>query len=215
MKKYYVFSLLLGSVFVIMYSAYGIAFWYGSNLIVNEISSPGTIFTVFYLKMNRLLHNLNFNIIINVHQVFFSVMAGAFSVGNALPFINSVNIAIKAASNIFNIIDNKPKIDPYSSQGKKINKIQGKIEFKNVNFTYPTKSSTSVSYTITDIIFKVIKINFLIVKIKVLNNLSLTIEPRQTVALVGSSGSGKSTIGSLLLRFYDPTEGQVSKIVFL
>lgn len=48
--------------------------------------------------------------------------------------------------------------------------------------------------------------------IKVLNNLSLTIEPGQTVALVGSSGSGKSTIANLLLRFYDPTEGQVSKI---
>lgn len=43
-----------------------------------------------------------------------------------------------------------------------------------------------------------------------MNNLSLTIEPGQTVALVGSSGNGKSTIGSLLLRFYDPTEGQVS-----
>ncbi|XP_060833694.1 ATP-dependent translocase ABCB1-like isoform X2 [Rhopalosiphum padi] len=163
MKKYYVFSILLGSVFVIMYSAYGIAFWYGSNLIVNKISSPGSIFTVF-----------------------FSVMAGAFSVGNALPFINSVSIAIGAASNIFNIIDNKPKIDPYSSQGKKLNKIQGKIEFKNVNFTYPTKCSISV-----------------------LNNLSLTIEPGQTVALVGSSRDGKSTIGNLLLRFYDPTEGQV------
>lgn len=53
----------------------------------------------------------------------------------------------------------------------------------------------------------------LIVKLKVLNNLSLTIEPGQTVALVGSSGSGKSTVGSLLLRFYDPTEGQVIKIV--
>lgn len=44
-----------------------------------------------------------------------------------------------------------------------------------------------------------------------LENLSLTIEPGQTVALVGSSGGGKSTIGNLLLRFYDPTEGQVSK----
>lgn len=54
----------------------------------------------------------------------------------------------------------------------------------------------------------------LIVKLKVLNNLSLTIEPGQTVALVGSSGGGKSTVGSLLLRFYDPTEGQVRKIVF-
>jgi len=55
----------------------------------------------------------------------------------------------------------------------------------------------------------------LIVKLKVLNNLSLTIEPGQTVALVGSSGGGKTTVGSLLLRFYDPTEGQVSKIVIL
>lgn len=55
----------------------------------------------------------------------------------------------------------------------------------------------------------------LIVKLKVLNNLSLTIEPRQTVALVGSSGGGKSTVGNLLLRFYDPTEGQVRTIVFL
>ncbi|XP_022176200.1 multidrug resistance protein 1-like isoform X2 [Myzus persicae] len=163
MKKYYVFSILLGSIFVIMYSAYGIAFWYGSNLIVDGISSPGSIFTVF-----------------------FSVMAGAFSVGNALPFINSVSIAIGAASNVFDIIDSRPNIDPYSTQGKKINKIQGKIEFKNVNFAYPTRRS-----------------------IPVLNNLSLTIEPGQTVALVGSSGGGKSTVGSLLLRFYDPTEGQV------
>lgn len=50
--------------------------------------------------------------------------------------------------------------------------------------------------------------------LKVLNNLSLKVQPGQTVALVGSSGEGKSTIGSLLLRFYDPTEGQVSKIVY-
>jgi ABC-type multidrug transport system fused ATPase/permease subunit len=72
-------------------------------------------------------------------------MAGAFSVGNALPFINSVSIAIGAASTIFNIIDSKPNIDPYSSKGKKINKIQGKVEFKDVSFTYPTRNTVSVS----------------------------------------------------------------------
>jgi len=53
MKKYHVFSILLGSVFVIMYSTYGIAFWYGSNLIVDGISSPGSIFTVLSSKMNQ------------------------------------------------------------------------------------------------------------------------------------------------------------------
>lgn len=46
LKKYYIFAILLGSVFFIMYSGYGIAFWYGSNLIVEGISSPGSIFTV-------------------------------------------------------------------------------------------------------------------------------------------------------------------------
>jgi len=72
-------------------------------------------------------------------------MAGAFSVGNALPFLNSVSTAFGAASTIFDVIDNKPNIDPYSSRGKKINKIRGKIEFKNISFTYPTRSSVSVS----------------------------------------------------------------------
>src|SRR5690349_2092160 len=43
----------------------------------------------------------------------------------------------------------------------------------------------------------------------VLDNVSFHVRPGQTVALVGSSGSGKSTIGSLLLRFYDATSGQV------
>lgn len=66
--------------------------------------------------------------------------------GNALPFINLVSIAIGAASTIFDIIDSNPNIDPYSSRGKKINMLKGKIEFKNVSFTYPTRNTLSVSY---------------------------------------------------------------------
>jgi len=49
---------------------------------------------------------------------------------------------------------------------------------------------------------------------QVLNNLSFTIKPGQKVALVGSSGAGKSTIVGLLLRFYDPEAGQVNRFAF-
>lgn len=49
---------------------------------------------------------------------------------------------------------------------------------------------------------------------QVLNNLNFTIKPGQTVALVGSSGAGKSTIIGLLLRFYDAEAGQVNRFIY-
>lgn len=72
-------------------------------------------------------------------------MTGAFSIGNALPYVNAVGVALGAASTIFVIIDSKPDIDPYSSQGKKIKTIKGKIEFKNISFSYPTRPTVPVS----------------------------------------------------------------------
>jgi ABC-type multidrug transport system fused ATPase/permease subunit len=60
------------------------------------------------------------------------------------------------------------------------------VEFKHVEFAYPSRSETTV-----------------------LRGLSLTVEAGQTVALVGSSGAGKSTVVSLLLRFYDPVSGSI------
>ena len=66
------------------------------------------------------------------------------------------------------------------------NNFQGKIEFKNVTFAYPTKP-----------------------KQKVIKNLSLTINPGQQVAIVGYSGSGKSTIIQLIERFYYVNEGEI------
>ena len=64
-------------------------------------------------------------------------------------------------------------------------KIKGDIEFKNVTYTYPTRSTPA------------------------LNDISLKIKAGQTIALVGRSGAGKSTIASLLPRFYDVTQGEI------
>ena len=64
--------------------------------------------------------------------------------------------------------------------------VLGKIEFKDVWFRYPTRKGEFV-----------------------LKGLSLTIEPNESVALVGESGCGKSTFVNLMMRFYDPDFGQI------
>ncbi|XP_060869944.1 ATP-dependent translocase ABCB1-like isoform X2 [Metopolophium dirhodum] len=162
-NRYRVFSVGLGTVFMMMYIGYGVAFYYGANLVSIGEATPGTVFTVF-----------------------FSVMAGSFSIGSAIPYLNSVSTAIGVARNLYGIIDRVPKIDSYSKDGLKPIKVTGRIEIRNVDFRYPSRP-----------------------EVKVLNNLNFTIRPGQTVALVGSSGAGKSTIVGLLLRFYDPEAGQI------
>lgn len=64
--------------------------------------------------------------------------------------------------------------------------INGRIEFNSVNFSYPSRPN-----------------------IKILKSISFSVEPGKTLALVGVSGCGKSTIVSLIERFYDPTSGSV------
>lgn len=66
---------------------------------------------------------------------------------------------------------------------------EGSIEFRNVHFVYPTRP-----------------------EVQVLQGLNVKVNKGQTLALVGSSGCGKSTFIQLLERFYDPVEGQVVKI---
>ncbi|KAL1827593.1 hypothetical protein ACET3Z_006005 [Daucus carota] len=93
----------------------------------------------------------------------------------------------KSLSSVFEIIDRVPEIDPDDSAALKPCNVYGNIEFKNVDFCYPSAP-----------------------KVMILNNFSLKVSGGQTVAVVGVSGSGKSTIISLLERFYDPSAGQIS-----
>ncbi|XP_033097909.1 ATP-dependent translocase ABCB1-like [Anneissia japonica] len=121
-----------------------------------------------------------------VLTVFFCVMIGSFSLGNITPHLSSVATARGAAYALFEIIDNVPSIDSSSDGGLKPASLKGNIQVKNVNFSYPTRPD-----------------------VQVLNDISLEIVSGQTVALVGSSGCGKSTIVGLLQRFYDISGGQI------
>ena len=89
---------------------------------------------------------------------------------------------IASGERVFEIIDIKPEI-VNKPDAIKLEKFEDSIEFKNVSFSYSEK--------------------------KVLNDISFKVEKGKTIALVGPSGGGKSTLANLIPRFYDPDEGEV------
>lgn len=118
-----------------------------------------------------------------------TLMLGALGLGQALADLGDQKAALLAADRIFQSIDDgkQSPIDGISIKGVTPKEpARGRIVLQNVSFRYPTRP-----------------------KVEVCNGYNLVIEPGETVALVGPSGSGKSTIINLLLRFYDPSEGQV------
>uniref|UniRef100_A0A3Q2PIR9 ABC-type xenobiotic transporter n=1 Tax=Fundulus heteroclitus TaxID=8078 RepID=A0A3Q2PIR9_FUNHE len=123
----------------------------------------------------------------SVLTVFFVVIIGVFAMGQTSPNIQTFASARGAAYKVYNIIDHNPTIDSFSEMGHKPDLIKGNIEFNDIHFSYPSRPD-----------------------VKILGNMCLKVTSGQTMALVGSSGCGKSTTIQLLQRFYDPQEGSVS-----
>ncbi|KAM6282251.1 ATP-binding cassette sub-family B member 5 isoform 3-T3 [Porphyrio hochstetteri] len=122
----------------------------------------------------------------NVFIVFSSVIFAAMNVGQSASLAPDYGKARMSAQRIFKLLDRKPLIDSYSEEGEKLGNFEGNIEFRNIHFVYPTRPEAQV-----------------------LQGLNVKVNKGQTLALVGSSGCGKSTSIQLLERFYDPVEGQV------
>ena len=107
--------------------------------------------------------------------------------GSSLLFcIIAITSACGAAAKVFATIDRVPSIDSASEEGAKPSKVTGEIVLENVDFNYPARPD-----------------------VQVVKNLSITFPAGKTTALVGASGSGKSTVISLVERFYDPLAGSV------
>merc|ERR1712216_424044 len=98
--------------------------------------------------------------------------------------------AIGSAERIFRILDQEPSINVVGGLKPNDDAFTGKIEFKNVCFSYPSRAD-----------------------LRVINDFNLKCEPSNVVALVGPSGAGKSTIISLLQRFYDLSAGAGSILI--
>ena len=116
-------------------------------------------------------------------------MFGAMGMGAALADMGSQKEGLQAADRIFEALREAEEspIDGLSKAGENLkDRSRGCIELKNVQFAYPTRPD-----------------------IEVCKGMSLRIEAGELVAFVGPSGSGKSSIMSLLLRYYDPSSGSL------
>ncbi|PGH02518.1 hypothetical protein AJ79_07631 [Helicocarpus griseus UAMH5409] len=129
------------------------------------------------------------------------VQSGAISIGDLTSFLMYTAYAgssmfglssfyselmkgVGAASRLFELQDRNPTVSP--TKGDKVISARGPIRFKNLDFSYPTRPAVTI--------FK---------------DLDFEIPQGSNVAIVGPSGGGKSTIASMLLRFYNPTKGQI------
>ena len=110
----------------------------------------------------------------------------AVGVSQVSALTGDVSIARPAAQALFKLLDRKPAIDSADPGGLQPDACAGQLELVDVAFTYPTRPG-----------------------VPVFQRLSLQVPAGRTLALIGESGSGKSTVIQLLLRFYDPDAGSV------
>eukprot|EP00386_Alphamonas_edax_P014233 GDKI01043790.1.p1 GENE.GDKI01043790.1~~GDKI01043790.1.p1 ORF type:complete len:1433 (+),score=480.23 GDKI01043790.1:114-4412(+) len=172
----------LGSMMCTLFLTFGLGFWYAGKLVADSKEA------VFEKYPDEGCAAAGANCVDggDLLTVFMCVLMSSFALGAAAPALSAYSKARSAAGRVYELIDRKSPIDPYSTEGTIPKEIHGKIEFKNIDFAFPSRKEKQI--------FK---------------NMSLTVEAGQTVALVGASGCGKSTTVSLFERFYDPDNGQV------
>lgn len=136
-----------------------IVIWIGSKLFSLNLANPGDI-TAFTIYMAQILTSLI--MITNIFNTFVRTKASTARI-----------------KEIFNCEDD------FTEKGK-VSELKGKIEFKNVTFSYPNGSG-----------------------IPAINDLSFSLNAGEKLAIIGPTGSGKSTIVWLLLRFYDVNKGEI------
>ncbi|ORX57903.1 P-loop containing nucleoside triphosphate hydrolase protein [Piromyces finnis] len=120
-----------------------------------------------------------------VFRVLISILMGILMVTTLSSILNAFSEASGAAVKLFEIIERKPSINPDAGMIPE-EPLKGYIQFENVIFSYPARPD-----------------------VEVLKGISFNCKPGQTIALVGSSGSGKSTIVQLLERFYQKKSGRI------
>ncbi|KAL2843559.1 P-loop containing nucleoside triphosphate hydrolase protein [Aspergillus pseudodeflectus] len=159
------FAVVIGGILGIMYLNYGLGLWMGARFLVEDSGNvqPGDILTIMM-----------------------AIILGSYSLGNVAPNVQAFSDAVAAATKILGTIDRQSPLNPLSSEGKRLPRVRGEIELRNIRHAYPSRP-----------------------EVIVMDRFNLRVPAGKTTAFVGPSGSGKSTIIGLLERFYNPVAGSV------
>ncbi|MGL5164131.1 MAG: lipid A export permease/ATP-binding protein MsbA, partial [Plesiomonas shigelloides] len=150
-----------------------------SDPLVQIIASSALCVVLYVASLPEVMQTLSAGTI----TVVFSSMMALLRPLKSLTNVNAqFQRGMAACQTLFTILDMEPEKDDGT---RRLERAKGDIEFRNVTFTYPTKDTPA------------------------LKNISFTVPAGKTVALVGRSGSGKSTIANLLTRFYDIQAGEI------
>ena len=147
---------------------------------IQVIASIALAFVLYMASMPSMMQDLTAGTFVSV--VFYMVML-LKPLKQLTTVNNEFQKGMAACSSIFEILDTA---DEDNSGTNELGRARGELVFNDVTFTYPGKSTPA------------------------LKNISFSANPGQTIALVGRSGSGKSTISALLTRFYSPQQGTIS-----
>ncbi|KAH0829239.1 hypothetical protein AYO21_09808 [Fonsecaea monophora] len=118
--------------------------------------------------------------------VVFILIEATLVLSQVAPFLHLFGAAVASFQKLREDMDREPLINGTAASGFPFSQAEGGFEFQGVSFNYPSRPEVTV-----------------------LDQINLRIPPRKHTAIVGFSGSGKSTIAGLLTRLYDPTQGQV------
>lgn len=120
----------------------------------------------------------------SVMKSFMVLIVSALAMGEILAMAPDLLKGNQMVASVFEVLDRRTEI--LGDVGEEVTKVDGMIELKNVEFSYPSRPDVPI--------FK---------------DFNLKVSTGRSMALVGQSGSGKSSVISLILRFYDPVSGKV------
>lgn len=168
------------------------------NRRLTDVGSKAQVWSGFLMPMMNVINNLGFTAVASVGG--FLAVKGMISVGMIASFLtysrqfsrplndvasifNTLQSAVAGAERVFEILDEREETADVAG-AKKIKDFRGEVAFDDVSFGYEANH-------------------------EILKHVSFHVDPGETIALVGPTGAGKTTIANLITRFYDPTEGSI------